>query len=267
MAYYDGSELDDAVIANDDLQNASAEESVKVCKVYDVEDSFTSIVQLVLAGVALASLYLKRQQEIPRRKFETWFLDVSKQGIGAVYAHVLNMVIAALIVANVRGDFTLEDECAWYATMYVMDTVFGLLLSIYFLRCLDQIANQHDWTTLKHSGVYVGQDRYLTWGYQMIAWLVILSAVKLILTFVMWLFSPFLAYWASILFKPFQANPRVELLFVMIVFPGLLNVIWFWITDHFLKAEKHHAGAHENNEVDTKTETLLERETNENIQC
>ena len=85
---------------NDDYFNAYqddnvadvADQVVKVCKVYDSEDFFTVFVQLLLAFFALMSLWFKRQSETPRRKFRTWFLDVSKQGVGACYAHVLNMV-------------------------------------------------------------------------------------------------------------------------------------------------------------------------------
>ena len=69
-----------------------ADQVVKVCKVYDSEDFFTVFVQLLLAFFALMSLWFKRQSETPRRKFRTWFLDCSKQGVGACFAHVLNMV-------------------------------------------------------------------------------------------------------------------------------------------------------------------------------
>jgi hypothetical protein len=62
------------------------------CKVYDRKDAFTAIVQLALALGALLSLYLKRLREVPRRTLRTWSLDIGKQGIGACYAHVLNMV-------------------------------------------------------------------------------------------------------------------------------------------------------------------------------
>jgi hypothetical protein len=244
-----------------DADNASSQaQDYKICKVYDAEDTFTSLVQAFLAAIALASLYLKRHREVPRRTFETWFLDVSKQGLGAVYAHILNMIVAAVIVGHARGDFILEDECAWYATMYVMDTVVGLILSIYFLKLIDQLADKHGWNTLMHSGVYVGPERYKTWSHQLMAWLSILSVVKVMLTFLMWLFSPVLAKWAAVLFQPFEDNTRIELLFVMIVFPGFLNVIWFWITDHFLKAEGHHAGAHEpiaDSTADAKSDSLL----------
>jgi hypothetical protein len=62
------------------------------CKVYDRTDFFTTFVQIMLAAIALGSLYIKRLRERPRRNIRTWSLDVSKQGIGACYAHVLNMV-------------------------------------------------------------------------------------------------------------------------------------------------------------------------------
>jgi hypothetical protein len=82
-------QIDDAVAQMDDFIE---EEAAKVCKVYDKEDFFTIFVQMLLAAFALLSLWFKRQSEKPRRKFRTWFLDVSKQGIGACYAHVANMV-------------------------------------------------------------------------------------------------------------------------------------------------------------------------------
>ena len=94
---------DDAIEYDDD----------RVCKVYDKEDFFTVFVQLMLAAFALFSLWFKRQRESPKRTFRTWFLDVAKQGVGAIYAHVLNMV------RHGRGSVTL----------YSISTVLILFLS------------------------------------------------------------------------------------------------------------------------------------------
>lgn len=82
---------DDGAYGNDDAMGGGGQ-SDKVCKVYDADDFFTIFVQLLLAFFGLLSLWFKRQGEVPRRKFRTWFLDVSKQGLGACYAHILNMV-------------------------------------------------------------------------------------------------------------------------------------------------------------------------------
>lgn len=179
-------------------------------------------------------------------------MDVSKQAFGACYAHVLNMIIAAVIAGNVRGEAVLQDQCAWYAINYLIDTTLGLLLSIGFLRLLDHLANEWDWVSLKHSGVYVGKDGVIHWIHQMFAWLAILSIVKAIICVFMWLLSEPLAYMGAWMFAPLQCNIRVELLFVMILFPGVLNIVYFWITDGYLKAHSKHHDAHESPEfVDT----------------
>ena len=60
------------------------------------------------------------------------------------------------------------------------------------------------------------------------------------------LFREPLAVFGSFVFMPLQFNKRLELLFVMILFPGILNCIYFWIADSFLKAKSDSpGGAHE----------------------
>ncbi|KAL7458149.1 hypothetical protein ACHAWC_009664 [Mediolabrus comicus] len=229
-------------MANDDDFYA---EKAEVCEIFSTEDSFTSFVQAMLAAFALGSLWVKRLQERPRRKFLTWFLDVSKQAFGACYAHVLNMIISAIIADNAMGgDHTLDDECAWYAINYVIDTTLGLAITIVFLDWLEKLAIYFNWVALKNSGVYVGREGIIHWAYQMIAWIVILTLVKLVICVVMWLTSAPLAYIGAVLFAPLQSNIRFELLFVMIFFPGVLNIIYFWITDSYLKANGHVEGVH-----------------------
>lgn len=238
---------------DDYAQQEVANQVVKVCKVYDSEDFFTVFVQLLLAFFALMSLWFKRQNEIPKRKFRTWFLDVSKQGVGACYAHVLNMIIAAIIVNNDdENNTSLKDQCAWYGMTYLVDTTLGLLLAIWGLKAIDWMANEWDWVSLKHTGVYEGVDGLLHWIHQAVAWLIILTIGKVIIYyFMVWTADP-LSWFGNLLFTPLQVNIRFELLFVMIFFPGVLNVIYFWIADHYLKAGAEHAGAHEEETLDTE---------------
>mmetsp|Transcript_8992 Transcript_8992/g.24921 ORF Transcript_8992/g.24921 Transcript_8992/m.24921 type:complete len:262 (-) Transcript_8992:146-931(-) len=234
----------------DEADDFFYEEEVKWCKIYDQDDFFTVLVQIFLAFLALGSLWIKRLQEVPRRLFWTWFMDVFKQGLGACYAHVLNMVIAAVLAVNMRGDVELKDQCAWYGISYLIDTTLGLFLAIVCLRILDYWAKEWDWAHLKHSGVYVGPDGWKHWISQLFAWMGILTFVKLIMYLFMWVFSNGLAIMGQILFEPLQGNIRVELLFVMILFPGLMNVIYFWIADSYLQAQGEHAGAHEPSTTD-----------------
>eukprot|EP00541_Cyclophora_tenuis_P009791 CAMPEP_0116579366 /NCGR_PEP_ID=MMETSP0397-20121206/22213_1 /TAXON_ID=216820 /ORGANISM="Cyclophora tenuis, Strain ECT3854" /LENGTH=215 /DNA_ID=CAMNT_0004108841 /DNA_START=86 /DNA_END=733 /DNA_ORIENTATION=+ len=184
-------------------------------------------------------------------------MDVTKQGLGACYAHVLNMIIAAVISRHMRGETILKDECAWYGMGYLIDTTLGLFLAIVLLRLLDQVANQRDWTSLKNSGVYTGTEGTLHWIHQVLAWLLILTIVKIMIYIFMWLSSEVLAFAGGIIFAPLQKNIRLELMFVMIIFPGFLNIIYFWIADSFLKAKKDQTAAHEPMEMADKKESLL----------
>mgnify|MGYP005845492077 CR=1 FL=1 len=86
---------DDYNYGDDDANNNAKwynQKDERTCRIYDHNDFFTVFVQLLLAAFALGSLYIKRQQEVPRRTLSTWVRDVSKQGVGACYAHVCNMV-------------------------------------------------------------------------------------------------------------------------------------------------------------------------------
>jgi len=212
------------------------------CSVFDTDDSFTSYVQFILAVMALGSLWFKRMREVPRRDLLTWSLDVAKMGGGAVYAHIANMAVAKLVSSNVRGESELQDECAWYAMNFLIDTSFGLLFSIVFLALIEKLSRKYDWTTLKHNGVYVGPNKYTTWRNQVLCWIGILTVVKIILTFFLWFFSGFFAKVGEILFRPMQGSKRFELVFVMVFFPGVLNVIYFWIADSYLK-QSHPEGS------------------------
>jgi STIMATE family len=230
-----------------------------VCMIYDKNDFFTVGVQMALALAAIASLWWKRLREHPQRTFRTWFLDVSKQGLGACYAHVMNMCIATIISENIRGDNVLEDQCAWYGLSYLIDTTLGLLLAIIGLQSLERMANQYDWAPLKHSGVYYGETALYHWTCQVFAWILILTVTKFIIYLFMWIFSNPLAWIGSTLFAPFSGYKHFELLFVMIFFPGVLNVIYFWIADSYLKASSDQAEAHEHDEtgLEDKKESLI----------
>jgi STIMATE family len=245
-----------------------------ICKVYDGSDIFTILIQAFLALAAMASLYIKRLRGHPRRTLSTWFLDVSKQGFGAAYAHVLNMLIAGSIVNNVRGSSsengsssstatTLQDECAWYGMSYLLDTTLGLLLAVIGLQWLERTAKARRWTALEHSGVYSGDTALSHWTAQVTAWIVILTIVKILIYAFIWVCSAPLASIGSLLFAPFTGYKHLELLFVMILFPGILNVVYFWIADSYLQAASDQTAAHEHDEstLEDKKEALLSPET------
>lgn len=135
---------------------------------------------------------------------------------------------------------------------YLIDTTLGLVLAIWGLKGIDWMANEWDWASLKHSGVYEGVDGLLHWIHQAVAWLAILTISKVIIYYFMVWTANWLALFGDLLFSPLQSNIHFELLFVMIFFPGVLNVIYFWVADHYLKAGAEHTGAHEEETLETE---------------
>lgn len=241
----------------DEYNDDESQSNTSTCRVYDTEDIFTFLVQLILGGIAIAFLYWKRYFEHPRRKFSIWFLDISKQGIGCVYAHILNMVIAAVLSRQVYENESASDECAWYGISFVIDTTIGLALSIVLLHLLDTFAKKHEIVPLMHLGVYTGDSALYHWTAQLISWMLILTTVKFTIYIFMYLFMGALSILSTILFTlPFSGHRRFELVFVMILMPGVLNVMYFWIADNNLKAGDDETAAHEPDEG--KTEQLLQ---------
>ena len=227
-----------------------------VCKIYDKDDFFTVVVQIFLALVAVGSLYWKRLQERPRRKFLIWFLDVSKQALGAGYAHVLNMVIASLISIYHEGS---GDQCAWYGISFLIDTTLGLLLALVGLQVLNAAAKRFNWTALVNSGVYTGDTALCHWTAQVFSWISILTITKIFISIFMWICREPLDFVGKLaLTMPFNGHPRLELIFVMVLFPGVLNIIYFWIADSYLKATPEHSAVHEVDEE--KQEAFLSKE-------
>lgn len=107
---------DDDVVQYDDVEQyddylVDYVDAQKTCRVYDSEDFFTVFVQMLLAAFALLSLWLKRESEKPKRKFRTWFLDISKQGVGACYAHVLNMVSWLFLAKHILSSLQVPARC------------------------------------------------------------------------------------------------------------------------------------------------------------
>ena len=139
----------------------------------------------------------------------------------------------------------MNDQCAWYGMCYLVDTTLGLFLAVWGLRFIDYLAHTHDWVSLKQSGVYEGVDGIVHWIHQVLAWLINLTVGKIIIYyFMVWMSEP-LAWVGGIIFSPFQSNIHFELLFVMIFFPGFLNVVYFWVADSYLQSNDITSGAHE----------------------
>lgn len=108
---------------------------------------------------------------------------------------------------------------------------------------IDGIAKASQWKLLQ-SGLYF--EEYIKNGKkkfrlipkmyfsQLLVWLIVTVIVKLLMLAALKITEQFLENFGNFVLKPFS-NGKVRLVMVMIIFPVILNGLYFWICDTILK--------------------------------
>ena len=215
------------------------EESNSKCEMFG---GFGFLIQAILGAAAFSILIVKRYIEKPRRPWKIWFYDVAKQIISSVVLHLFNLIISAILSSDEKD----ADACVWYFVTVTLDCTLGAFLSYIFMWLMDGIANSSDWTILK-TGLYYeeymeGNKKCykLDWkkyGSQLGVWLGITLIVKIILLIMVKICKLFLVNLGTFFLSPFS-NAKVRLVMVMIIFPVILNALYFWIVDNILKLKE-----------------------------
>ncbi len=208
-----------------------------VCQLID--DTFSILIQCLLGFFALLSLCVKRITEHPKRPIKVFVYDVSKQVIGSLYAHGLNILVA-INVTNHNKNSQYNDQCMWYFVNFMVDVMLGLVLSWLLITLVNNTVRKMGLLTLV-SGEYTIDNtgcinrQYL---FQLLIWIGIITVTKVILFFGILLpFSDSLGKMGTDILKPISNHDETELIVVMILVPLSLNILQFWIQDTFLKAE------------------------------
>lgn len=194
-------------------------------------------VQGLLFGFCVGALLLKWRLEEPQRKLPIFFLDSSKQFVGAGVIHALNLVCAMVFT---RFEASAADECAWYWINIMIDTTFGVAVCWALLKCTERVFGYDSGHYGK--GAATGIDwqanpDFSKWLSQICVWCCIVSVMKMIVVAVMFAFAPI---WEriSVTCTQWITNDTLRLVFVMIATPTCMNMFQFWMTDSFLKYSK-----------------------------
>ncbi|OWZ24032.1 hypothetical protein PHMEG_0001015 [Phytophthora megakarya] len=199
-------------------------------------DVFSRVLQLSLAFIAIFMLYIKRKLEYPIRPIKVWALDVSKQSLGALYIHCVNVILSIVMVTTSSEDY---DECGIYFFNYLIDTTWGGFIMIVFLRAIDRIAARFGHMDIARCGDYGDPPQMRIWWTQFFAYLVALALMKMVNLLVIWIFFRDIAYFSTRLFSAFEHHRHLELSIVMLVIPGCINSAQFWIIDSYLKNDNN----------------------------
>ncbi|RHY75087.1 hypothetical protein DYB38_000332 [Aphanomyces astaci] len=184
-----------------------------------------------------------------------WTFDVSKQGLGALFVHVVNIFLSILLTQRSKAE---DDQVN--ALPHIPSRIFAVALDlvvcmIVFLAQVKAIATWMGWSSILASGKYgdppqftyvklvrrrhvPSQDgivRCSVWLKQLVVYLVILIAMKVVVTVLVYIMYIPLATASTYLFSVFSHHRHAELVVVMIIGPCFVNVVQFWVLDNYLK--------------------------------
>ena len=201
---------------------------------------FGLAIQLFLVALSLGLLVLKKRIEVKysNRTWNEFILDSSKQIVGSLWLHVLNLIFAVhLHRRNVEG-----DSCDWYWINIVIDCTLGTYIEYMLFRLTyryiiptfikDPTArNEYESGTYDHEGEM--QSRlYLK---QLGVWIAICTCMKFIVLIFMKLAADPLIDLSDIFLDRFDDNPWEKLVIVMVVTPFIFNSAQLWIVDNIIK--------------------------------
>lgn len=202
---------------------------------------FALFVQAMMGILVIASLIYKRQRETPKRKWKIWMLDISKQMLGQLFVHILNVVLSDF-VASGGG----ENPCSLYFLNVLVDTTIGVFFIYLTLRLITHLLTDVWGKSGFVSGQYTShasarhrnRPRIEYWLKQLASYLFVLLLMKMAVLLLFAIF-PFLFDVGSWLLGLFGSHKQAQVLFSMALFPLAMNIIQFWLIDSLLRHNPH----------------------------
>jgi hypothetical protein len=213
---------------------------------------FASFIQICLATLCISTLAFKRYGEVPQRPWIVWALDVGKQSVGSSFGHFSNIFLSEIIATALTGG----DECQWYCLSFLLDSTLGTFVNLSLLHLVENWIHARPNLHYFKFGEYGIPPSLSRWTAQLGVWLTLVIIGKIVCISLLLKFSGTLEKMISYIFQSLTTRPKTELIVVMVIVPGICNVISFWITDTFLKKTGH---PHEEvSQTDSLDEDLLE---------
>ncbi len=216
---------------------------------------FAILVQAALGGLALLSLVYKRWRERPQRPVKIWAFDASKQVFGSVLLHLANLLMsmfsagqiqasvaqAATNAAGVNGGKYQPNPCSFYLLNLAIDTTLGIPILIIILRLLTAGASL---TPLAkppesiRSGNYGTPPRATWWLKQSMIYFMGLLGMK-ICVFIIFELLPWIVQVGDWALRWTEGNEAIQIAFVLLIFPLIMNAMQYYIIDSFIKNKVH----------------------------
>ncbi|KAF8213953.1 vacuolar membrane protein-domain-containing protein [Mycena galopus ATCC 62051] len=190
------------------------------------------IVQALMGVLVLLSLVYKRHREKPMRPWRIWLFDVSKQVVGQMWVHAFNVFISALV-----SHHSSNNACVSYFLNVLVDTTVGVGLIYVVLRVLTHLASERFQLKGFESGVYGTPPSFKYWMRQAAIYILALTTMKFMVIGLLallpglWTLAAWLLSWTWS-----SEGDSFEVVFVMGIFPIIMNILQFWLIDSIVKA-------------------------------
>ncbi|KAJ3572265.1 hypothetical protein NP233_g3204 [Leucocoprinus birnbaumii] len=191
------------------------------------------IVQGLMGVLVILSLIYKRQREKPKRPWRIWLFDVSKQVVGQMVVHTLNVFIS-----HIGSGSTESNACVFYFLNILFDTTLGVALIYAILHVLTYLAKEKLGLRGFESGIYGSPPSIKYWARQAAIYVLALTTMKLLIVGLLALLGPagyklgeWLLSWTYT-----KEGDAVQVVFTMGIFPIIMNIVQFWLIDSIVKA-------------------------------
>lgn len=205
---------------------------------------FALVVQGLLGVLALGSLVWKRYHEHPhRRPWIIWFFDVSKQVFGTLLLHVLNLFLSMIrlkigLVTTTKKNIC-DNPCDYYFLNILFDTTIGIPVLYFFIWSISGTCLLLGLTGIE-SGEYGSPPRVANYVKQLAIYMMSLSMMKSSIYALMVSF-PILVRLAVWLLSRLDKYPDLQVGFVLLVFPLVMNVFQYYVVDNLIQSRKYYA--------------------------
>ncbi|RKF77847.1 Vacuolar membrane protein [Golovinomyces cichoracearum] len=217
---------------------------------------FAIVVQGALGFLALTALVYKRWRERPQRPVNIWFFDVSKQVVGSFLVHLANLAMSMLSSGNlslrvdpasvetklnkrIRENHEIyhPNPCSFYLLNLAIDTTIGIPILFLFLRVFTSLLLHTSFGNPPESiesGNYGTPPSSSRWLKQSLIYFLGLLAMKICVLLIFIIF-PWISRVGDWALKWTEGNEAVQITFVMLVFPLIMNATQYYIIDGFIK--------------------------------
>ncbi|KAJ3875053.1 vacuolar membrane protein-domain-containing protein [Lentinula edodes] len=190
------------------------------------------IVQGLMGILVILSMIFKRHREKPMRPWKIWLFDVSKQIVGQMFVHGVNVLVSDLL-----SHFSSENACVSYFLNILVDTTLGVALIYLILHVLTHIFSEKFHLKGYESGIYGTPPRVKYWARQAALYVVALTTMKFLVIGLLALFPGLFQIGAWLLSWTWtDEGDAFQVIFVMGIFPIIMNILQFWLIDSIVKA-------------------------------